>query len=154
MTFSDAAKLADDHGGLPSDYINGSRTAPDPWTESIGIVININVLGFSGTVSGGFVWDSNGGFGMYGTAGGGGVAGLGVSGGLQYQTTNASNIEQLDGPSVQMGVSTGALNLRVVNAGPGGGFEWVTAGDRSYQGRNWVVGGGAGIGPGEFHVNI
>jgi hypothetical protein len=49
------------------------------------------------TGTGGLVWDSTGNFGLAGSLGWGGGTAIAVSGGVQYQTTNAKDISQLEG---------------------------------------------------------
>ncbi|GEM_PF-2201388 len=116
-------------------------TDPYGW-RTWGIGFNFNIgLGSGISVSLMYVWSDRGEKGVSWAGGGGGYAGVGVSGTVQYQTTNADSIEQLRGPQVQVGGSGGEF----VNVGA----EYVVG--NGYQGTNIQVGIGAGLAPVEMH---
>jgi len=105
------------------------------WTFGFGLGFNV---GLGGGVSGSvmLVFDDNGNAGLALSGGGGGYAGMGGSGGIVVQRTNADVIQHLNGPVVQTG---GSLSL----LGSIGG-EWVIQNGPTgaIQGVNFNVGAG------------
>lgn len=105
------------------------------WTFGFGLGFNV---GLGGGVSGSvmLVFDDNGNVGLALSGGGGGYAGMGGSGGIVVQGTNADVIQHLNGPVVQTG---GSLSL----LGSIGG-EWVIQNGPTgaIQGVNFNVGAG------------
>ncbi|MEW6142995.1 MAG: RHS repeat-associated core domain-containing protein [Chloroflexota bacterium] len=104
-----------------------------------------------------FVIDLEGNVGVLWSAGGGGYGGVSGSGGVQFQTTSANTINDLEGVSTQVGGSTELPNVAIGRAGVSVGGELVTGPAKSggsYTGVNVNIGVGGGLGPAELHGNV
>jgi hypothetical protein len=105
-----------------------------------------------------YVVDDKGNLGIMTSPGGGGIAGLTISGSIGYQWTNADTIFDLAGPQIQVGVSIDPGIVMGVSAGA----EYIIALDIEdkyneksvlYQGVNMNLGVAAGL-PFEGHLVI
>jgi len=109
----------------------------------------LRIIGYriSGSII--IVFDGLGNIGIAISGGGGGYAGIGGSGGIVIQGTDADNINLLNGPVVQTGGSGGP-------PGVGIGLEWVVQNSDgvTVNGFNFNAGPGLqgnGVTPFEFH---
>jgi hypothetical protein len=106
-------------------------------TYQVGVSLNASIGPFSFSVSAGICTDTEGGFGVYGSAGGGASVGAKVSGGVSVGTSNGGVIEDLAGPFTNFSSGAGAG----VSASGDGFYGPGSKGQL-------VVGGGATVGGG------
>jgi hypothetical protein len=126
----------------------------ETWTESVSLInISGSVIGLGFTISlGSFVWDSQGNIGVLPiSVGGGPFLGSGISGGMQFQFTNAESASALQGTQIETGGSTAPINAGVGHGGPIGGFEIINGISSPYWGRSYFLGFGGGAWAAEVH---